>query len=210
MNNQKEAVARVRIRLAKLTKKVDTKFTDIDWLKCEVNDIIEEYMFLGGEKPVQEVGRELDLMGLLLYKTLENVDRAKEKVRTREEWAELEREYIPPAPAFVPEGYAVCACWRCNNIFKKRGKRKYCSEECAQEQQDANKRLKKTGTYLRPYADGYREKRQESIERMAKVKEVYITDKLSNIMSTMGVTCYGKREKSGYYDNELKFVQSNK
>jgi hypothetical protein len=210
MNDRKEAIACIRIRLTELTKKVDTKFTDIDSLKCEVNDIIEEYMFLGGEKPVQEVGLELELMGRLLHKTLENVDRAKEKTRTREEWEELEREHIPPAPSFVPKGYAVCACWRCNNIFEKRGKRKYCSEECSQEQRDANKRLKKTGTYLRPYADGYREKRQESTERMAKVKEVYITDKLANIVSTTGVIWYGKRKKSGCYDNELKFVQSNK
>jgi hypothetical protein len=205
------AINQLRKRLRELSKKVTADFSEVDGLKSEIDDIIEEYMFIGGNQPVKEIGKELELMGRLLNKAYETAQRSKEKQRSREEWAELERQFIPPEPSFVPEGYAVCGCWRCNNLFAKKGKQKYCSEECAQEQRDAQKRFKRTGTYLRPYADGYREKRMESIERMAKVKEVSLTEKLENKTSALLTPMiYGKRKQNGYYDNKLNFIQTNK
>jgi hypothetical protein len=167
-------INKVQKRVDALKRKVNADFTDIDWLKTETDDIVEEYMRNGGIRPVKELPNELELMAMLLAKTHENIERLTITERSREEWEELERKTVPPIPLDIPEGYKVCGCWNCNRLFKRKGKTKYCSDECTQEQMDANKRFKQTGTYLAPYRDDYRPKRDETAERMRKLKEVHI------------------------------------
>jgi hypothetical protein len=174
MGKKEGAILQVKKRLNRLKSKVDTKFIDIDWLKVETDDIIEEYMLNGGYHPISEISHELSLMSMLLAKTHENKERLSITQRTREEWTNLEQQFIPPIPLDIPAGYKVCGCWNCNQIFKRKGKKKYCSDECTREQMDANKRLKDTGTYLAPYRDNYRPKRDETAERMRKKKEVHL------------------------------------
>jgi hypothetical protein len=164
----------VKKRVDALKGKVNAEFTDIEWLKTETDDIIEEYMRDGGIRPVKEIPIELELMAKLLAKTHENIERLAITQRSREEWADLEIKLAPAIPLDIPEGYKVCGCWNCNRLFKRKGKTKYCSDKCTQEQMDANKRFKQTGTYLAPYRDDYRPKRDETAERMRKLKEVHL------------------------------------
>lgn len=192
MDKLQGAVLQVKKRLHSLKGKVDAKFTDIDWLKAETDDIIEEYMRNGGYHPVTEISKELSLMSTLLAKTHENIERLSITLRSREEWADIEQQFIPPIPLDLPDGYKACGCWNCNRIFKRQGKRKYCSEDCRQEQMDANDRLEKTGTYMAPYRDKYRSKRDETPERMRKEKEVHLTDKMAKKIPTFEFGINGK------------------
>jgi hypothetical protein len=160
-------------RLNELKSKVTTDFIEKDWLRCEIDELLDEYMTNGGIRPIKEIPKQLDLMERLLVKTHENLERIAIRKRTREDWEEIERQFIPPEPVEVPEGFIVCACWNCNNIFEKRGKAKYCSDECGQEQQDANKRFKQTGTYLRPKRDSYLPNREENAGKKDITRLIY-------------------------------------
>lgn len=192
MDKKDGAILQVKKRLNRLKSKVDAKFTDIDRLKAETDDIIEEYMRNGSYHPISEIPNQLALMSMLLAKTHENIERLSIKERTREEWEEIELQFIPPIPLDIPEGFKVCGCWNCTRIFKRKGKAKFCSEECTREQMDANKRYKATGTYLAPYRDNYRPKRDETPERMQKNKEVHLTDKMSRRIPTIEFGINGK------------------
>lgn len=174
MDKMERVILQVKKRLNRIKSKVDAKFTDIDWLKVETDDIIEEYMRNGGYHPISEISKELSLMSTLLAKTHENIERLSITQRSREEWNDIEQQFIPPIPLDIPEDYRVCDCWNCSRIIKRKGKKKYCSDECTREQMDANKRFKETGTYLAPYRDNYRPKRDETAERMRKKKEVHL------------------------------------
>ncbi|WP_342540973.1 hypothetical protein MHI39_07260 [Heyndrickxia sp. FSL K6-6286] len=176
MGGRYEAKKKVKEQVRKLTEVVDSKFTNKNWLKTKTRRIINEYLRNGGVRPVSEIPKELDLMQRLLVKTHENIERQKAKNRTREEWAEIELEYIPPDPSYVPEGYRVCECWNCSNTFPQNGKQKYCSNECAQEQLDARKRLIKTGTYLAPKRDNYIPNREENTGIKDKHRLIYTDD----------------------------------
>jgi hypothetical protein len=192
MDKKEGAILQVKKRLNRLKSKVDAKFTDIDWLKAETDDIIEEYKRNGGYHPINEISKELSLMSMLLAKTHENIERLSITQRSREEWTDVEQQFIPPIPLDIPEGYRVCGCWNCNQIFKRKGKTIYCSKQCRQEQMDANDRLLKTGTYLAPYRDKYRPKRDETPERMRKEKEVHLTDKMKRRVPMMDFGNNGK------------------
>lgn len=172
-SKRKVAALKVKKRLEALKKIVTATYTDIDWLKLETDDIIEEYMRNGGIKPIKEIPEELSLMAMLLAKTHENIERSSIKERSRDEWEQLEAKHVAPVPLDIPKGFKVCSCWNCNHIFQSKGKMKYCSDKCRQEQLDANKRFKATGTYLAPYRDDYRPKRDETAERMRKRKEIH-------------------------------------
>ncbi|WP_223592767.1 hypothetical protein [Neobacillus bataviensis] len=192
MDKNEGAILQVKKRLNRIKIKIDAKFTDINWLKEETDDIIEEYIRIGGYHPISEIPRELSLMSMLLAKTHENIERLNITRRSREEWDEIEQQFIPPIPLDIPEGFKVCGCWNCNRLFKLQGKNKYCSDTCRQEQEDAKKRFKKTGTYLAPYRDKYRPKRDETPERIRKEKEIHLTEKMSKRMPTIEFGINGK------------------
>lgn len=192
MDKREGAILQVKKRLNRIKSKVNAKFTDIDWLMAETDDIIEDYMRNGGYHPITEIPNQLSLMSTLLAKTHENIERLNISQRSREEWADLERRFIPPIPLDILDGYAVCGCWNCSRTFKRQGKRKFCSDDCRQEQQDAKERFAKTGTYLAPYRDKYRPKRDETPERMRKDKEVHLTDEMLRIVPTIDFGINGK------------------
>ena len=110
--------------------------------------------------------------------------------RTREQWAAIEREFIRiergrdalksdyfgklVGGEITQEEYdeildqaRECAAWNCGNWFvpgrERRADAKYCSDECAQEQRDAAKRFKRSGTFLPVKA--YEPNREETENR---------------------------------------------
>ncbi|MGG3694333.1 hypothetical protein [Heyndrickxia ginsengihumi] len=170
---KREARTKLRRKVRELARVVDANFTEKNLLIVKTRQIINEYMKNGGERPVLEISKELELMQRLLVKTQENIEREQIYRRTREEWTKIEQRYIPPDPKEVPEGYQICACWNCNNIFERVGKKKYCSSKCAQEQMDANKRLKATGTFLAPKRDDYMPNREENAGNKDNKRLVY-------------------------------------
>ncbi|MBT2700652.1 hypothetical protein J7E79_25275 [Bacillus sp. ISL-40] len=192
MEKREGATLQVKKRLNRIKVKVNAKFSDIDWLMAETDDIIEEFMRNGGYHPIMEIPNQLSLMSALLAKTHENIERMNISQRSREEWAEIELQFIPSKPLDIPDCYKVCGCWNCNQLFKRRGKTKYCSEKCRQEQMDANDRFEKTGTYLALYRDKYRPKRDETAERMRKEKEVHLTEKMAKKVPTIDYGINGK------------------
>lgn len=176
MNGRKTAIDRVRHRLKDLQKKVRAQFTDKEWIKSETESILDEYMLSGGIRPTIEIRKELEQIGSLFVKTHENIERSDIRTRTREEWVEIERQFIPPEPVEIPEGYRVCACWNCNNLFKRKGKTMYCSPKCTQEQMNANGRLRDTGTYLAPKKDGYKPNREENAGKKDDARLIFSED----------------------------------
>lgn len=177
MCNNKKAIDRLNKRINEIKSKVTADFIDKEWLQAETEAILDEYMANGGVRPVMEIPKQLDLMERLLVKTHENIERLEIRSRSREEWEEIEQQFIPPEPIEVPEGYRVCACWNCNNVFKRKGKTMYCTPKCTQEQQDANDRIKETGTYLAPKRDNYKPNREENTGKKDRNKQIY-TDKI--------------------------------
>lgn len=94
----------------------------------------------------------VETMGQRLDYIIENGERAEAKAaaftRTREEWEELERDYIgfPPPVDEDEDEPTYCACWNCHNARRRRSV--YCSERCRNEQKTAELRFRTTGTYL--------------------------------------------------------------
>lgn len=166
---------------------VNSEFMDVARLNREVDAALSAYVQASGKSPLQSAPELMKLITDLFVKVHENIERLQVKKRTREEWEQEERKYIPPMPSEVPEGYRVCACWNCNKVFRRLGKKKYCSDACGQEQRDADKRLKRTGTYLAPKRDGYLPNREENAGQKDKVRLVF-TDQIE---------LYGKRESDG-------------
>ncbi|MGG3065149.1 hypothetical protein ABEO83_01630 [Bacillus glycinifermentans] len=166
---------------------VNSEFMDVARLNREVDAALSAYVQASGKSPLQSEPKLMNLISDLFVKVHENIERLQIKERTREEWEQEERKYIPPMPSEVPEGYRVCACWNCNNVFRRLGKKKYCSDACGQEQRDADKRLKKTGTYLAPKRDGYLLNREENAGKKDEGRLVF-TDRIH---------LYGKREMDG-------------
>ncbi|QDY84879.1 hypothetical protein FQU75_16630 [Paenibacillus polymyxa] len=98
----------------------------------------------------------LDTMGQRLDYVIENNSRMLEREvasgRTRADWIELERDYVgfPPVVYEDEREPTYCAAWNCHNEVRLTGKRpsKYCSEKCRHEQKAAERRFKRTGTFL--------------------------------------------------------------
>ncbi|MFW2107721.1 hypothetical protein M8C22_06355 [Bacillus spizizenii] len=166
---------------------VNSEFMDAARLNCEVDAALSAYVQASGKSPLQSEPKLMNLISDLLVKVHENIERLQIKERTREEWEREEEKYIPPMPSEVPAEYRVCACWNCNNVFQRLGKKKYCSDACGQEQRDADKRLKRTGTYLAPKRDGYLLNREENAGKKDEGRLVF-TDRIH---------LYGKRELEG-------------
>lgn len=94
----------------------------------------------------------VETMGQRLDYVIENGERAEAKeaafTRTREEWAELERDYIgfPPTVHEDEDEPEYCAAWNCHSSRRRRSI--YCCERCRNEQKAAELRFEATGTYL--------------------------------------------------------------
>ncbi|MEH6940921.1 hypothetical protein [Bacillus sp. JJ722] len=186
-----DAKGRVKQKVSKLSKLVSATFTDKDYLINQTKVIfIKGYLADGGERPQLELQEELALASDLHVKTHENIERQQIRIRSREEWEEIEKTFIPPIPNHVPDNHRVCACWNCNNVFKKSGKKKYCSSDCTREQMDANSRFVATGTYLAPKRDGYLPNREENTGVKDKKRVVYTED-------IEKAQIYGMRRKDG-------------
>ena len=78
-------------QIRKLTKIVDSKFTNKNFLKKKTRRIVNEHMRNDGNKPVIEIPEQLDLMGRLLVKTHENIERQNISRRTRTASNDFER-----------------------------------------------------------------------------------------------------------------------
>ncbi|MEK5500773.1 hypothetical protein [Bacillus sp. FSL M8-0168] len=95
---------------------VNSEFMDVARLNREVDAALSAYVQASGKSPLQSEPKLMNLISDLFVKVHENIERLQIKERTREEWEQEERKYIPPMPSEVPEGYRVCACWNCNNV----------------------------------------------------------------------------------------------
>ncbi|WP_144461145.1 hypothetical protein [Siminovitchia fortis] len=120
---------------------------------------------------------EQEIIGDIYDHIAENIEREQIASRTREEWAELERQYV--AKSIFPlselvgwlldryEGgeitraelkeirwtFKPCKHRFCLNYFKPRRKNQvYCSEDCRKLEDAALKDFERTGTYLPPTA----------------------------------------------------------
>jgi hypothetical protein len=167
-----------------LEKKANAKYTNIETFKTECANLAEKYLaqiekrdLLTNTKPEKkdkairvqysDFWKHITFLGDKTLYIEENIKREEEKrrngERTREEWEEIERNYVKIVAGDVPTvtnpNYAVCSCWKCNTVFYLKHKRKrYCSTRCANEQKVAIARLRKHGTRLPvKYYESYRE-----------------------------------------------------
>ncbi|GED14419.1 hypothetical protein [Aneurinibacillus migulanus] len=167
-----------------LEKKVNTKYTDIGSFKEKCADIAEKHLsqierrdLITNTKPEKkdkavrvqysDFWKHITFLGDKTLYIEENIQREEEKrrngKRTREEWEEIERNYVKMVTGDIPTvtnpNYTVCSCWKCNTVFYlKHRRKKYCSERCANEQKVAVARLHKHGTLLPvKYYESYRE-----------------------------------------------------
>lgn len=128
----------------------------------------------------------------------ENIERDAWKSYTREQWAELEHQYIEKSKYTEPDlrddlltaveyggqtieqarevyaTYKECDYVFCLNVFQPKRGAKYCCRDCKERQRKAVKRFETTGTYLPPTA--YKEKRDQVKERDYRKHEVALDD----------------------------------
>lgn len=152
-------------------RKVDSKFDNVAWLNNRFKQSTRAYVRITEKRPPKDV---LFDMATLLDKTFENSKRNKEKheskVRTREEWEQLERVYVgKPLP--LEEGMKYCRAWDCINQIVATGRKEYCSKRCRHEQKAAVKRLAVNGTLLP--VEVYKGIREESVFKKQDKHEQY-------------------------------------
>lgn len=126
----------------------------------------------------------------------ENMEREEWKSYTREEWQELERNYVERANYTEPDlfddiltayengmitadearakakEYRKCRYRFCENVFKyKRSNQYYCPEfDCRKREANAKIRFENTGTYLPPHV--YKENRDDTDKENYESKEI--------------------------------------
>lgn len=168
MRNEKEY--QLRRVIARLKKRTNSKYTNVEAVKRSVNRGINGYKAVTGRHP-----KPFDLyrLALILDYVYENSQRENVRAlrsdRSREEWAELEAEYIGNPPPIDTDS-KFCAAWDCFNKLPKKSRRKYCpGDRCANEQKAAKKRLKDHGTLLPVKA--YAPKRAETVDKAYKEAE---------------------------------------
>lgn len=170
--NKTDAIDTFNRECRRLRSEITVETVDFTYYSDQFAQAIENYITATGERPP---GRKrpgesrssyrvynLEWIGESLDKVAENIERQQcdreNKVRSRGEWEAMEREHIRSTAEAIEDvedptnRYVTCAAWNCANVFvpgvERRADAKYCSRSCAQEQRDARKRYKATGTYL--------------------------------------------------------------
>lgn len=180
--------------------------TDVDGL----NEALADY------KPTEY---EQEIIGDIYGHIAENIERAEIAARTREEWAELERQYVAKSIFPLSElvgwlldryeageitraelkeirwSFKPCKHRFCLNYFKPRRKDQlYCTEDCRKLEDAALKDFKRTGTYLPPTA--YKSARQTEKEKGYREHErVYAPHVLTQVLTKYEETG-GKRNRA--------------
>lgn len=160
--------------------------TDVERLRTDTDACLSDYKPSDAIKYGED--RELEILGDVWAFVAENIEREAWKSYTREEWAELEREYVEKAEYTEPDlfddiltkyerglftaeeaqayakRYRRCDYRFCLNVYKPRRKdQRYCSTDCRKREANAKIRFEKTGTYLPPHV--YKENRDDTNER---------------------------------------------
>lgn len=170
--NKTDAIDTFNRECRRLRSEITVETVDFTYYSDQFAQAIENYITATGERPP---GRKrpgesrssyrvynLEWIGESLDKVAENIERQQcdreNKERSRGEWEAMEREHIRSTAEAIEDvedptnRYVTCAAWNCANVFvpgvERRADAKYCSRSCAQEQRDARKRYKATGTYF--------------------------------------------------------------
>lgn len=132
---------------------------------------------------------ELEILSDIWGFVAENIEREEWKSYTREDWEELERNYVERADYTEPDlfddiltkyerglftadeaqayakRYRKCRYRFCENVFKPRRKNQYyCPDSnCRNREANSKQRFKETGTYLPPHV--YKELREDTRQR---------------------------------------------
>lgn len=148
------------------------------------------------DEPIKQgEDRELEILSEIWAFVAENIEREAWKSYTREEWAELERQYVEKSDyteqdltddilikfergLFTAEEahsyfrrYRACNYRFCENVFKPNRKdQRYCTADCRKREANAKGRYKQTGTYLPSHV--YKDNRDDTVERNYKGKEI--------------------------------------
>jgi hypothetical protein len=126
-------------------------------------------IFIGKRDSIEFFAKAID-------KAYENRERQREeeriKARTRAEWEALEYELIGHKPRFTEDGRPICAHWRCKKPTA--GKSKYCCAKCRELQKEANRNLRKYGTYMNKYE--FKTIRSEYAEKKHRIRVIPYED----------------------------------
>jgi hypothetical protein len=146
MVGSKYAAPEIIVRMSRQIIESSLDPLDDEFLKKAQDGLIKGYVFIGQRDSIEYFTRAID-------KAHENRERQREeeriKTRTRAEWEALEQELIGYKPRFTDDGRPICAHWRCKQPAAD--KSKYCSVKCRDLQKEANRNLRKYGTYMNKY-----------------------------------------------------------
>lgn len=173
-------------RCREIRKQITAETTDFERIAREYEKAINDYIRRTGQRPPYRKRPDesrghyraynLDWIAESLDKIIENIERKRQaeanRNRTREEWAEWEKEfirarqnrddfedllfelYLEDEITFdeyekALESARECACWCCGNWFVpgmmgRRADAKYCSRRCAEEQRNAEIRFRRS------------------------------------------------------------------
>lgn len=158
-SKEKKKQDQLRRIVKKSRKRVNSKFSNVEWLNYRFRCSLKAYVLIVEKRPPNDIVFE---MANILDYVYENRSRIQELQavgeRTREEWERFELNYLGYPPS-LEDGKKFCAAWNCFSQIKAIGRKSYCSERCRNEQKMATKRLKDNGTLL-PVAV-YKSLRQE-------------------------------------------------
>jgi hypothetical protein len=146
MVGSKYAAPEIVARMSRQIIESSVEPLDDERLKKAQDGLIKGYVFIGQRDSLDFFARAID-------KSYENRERQREdermKTRTRAEWEALEYELIGYKPQFTDDSRPICAHWRCKQPAAD--KSKYCSVRCRELQKEANRNLRKYGTYMNKY-----------------------------------------------------------
>ena len=168
--------------------------TDVESLREDTEDFLSEYEPSDSIKYGEDY--ELEILSDVWAFVAENIEREEWKSYTREDWEELERNYVERATYTKPDlfddiltqyengeltgdeamikanEYQECEYRFCLNVFKKKRKdQKYCpASNCRALEYKARERFKETGTYLPPHV--YKDNRYDTDEKNYENNEI--------------------------------------
>ena len=171
---------------------------DVESLRQDTETLIDS------STNIREDHRTLEKLAEIWAFVHENLEREEWSTYTREDWLELEHEWIERARYTEPdlrddllirqehgnltetqarvkyEKHQECEYVFCINVFNpKRKDQRFCCRNCKERQKEALKRFRWTGTYLPEHA--YRDNREETDERNYMERETaYETESITD------------------------------
>lgn len=152
--------------------------TDVEQLRRDTEEYLAANYAIPQEKKIKTgEDKNLEILADVWEFVAENIEREAWKSYTREQWEELERQYVEKTDYTEPDlfddiltryendeitadearaeaaRYRKCQYRFCENVFIPSRKDKwYCSVDCRKREWEAKDRFEKTGTYLPPEA----------------------------------------------------------